>query len=223
MLPIKSATPRTRSQFDYDRLPGSLRKEAENAAQAIHQIVGQAARHVVQIGLHLQNVRWAIGRDNFQSWLRAEFEWSQPVASNFMRAARYFRDCDCLDRLQPSALYILARRKVTDAAREKALSVARRGELVTKRLAQEIAQTRIVVRQPASRMVQLGVDRTLVLSLTVQLSAMEEADLHRLKQQVRRAQDDLARLHLNIEARLGQGATVSAPLAAPIGERSAAD
>jgi hypothetical protein len=204
MLPIKRATPRPRSRFEYDRLPGSLRKEAQTAAQAIHQIVGQAALHVVQIGLHLQNVRWAIGRENFQSWLRAEFEWSQPVASNFMRAARYFRDCDCLDRLQPSALYILARRKVTDAAREKALSIARRGELITKRLAQEIAQTRTLARQPARRMVQLGVDSTLVLSLTVQLSGMEEAEVQRLREQVCRAQDELQRLRSEIDSRLGR-------------------
>jgi hypothetical protein len=124
--------------FDYEQLHVSHRTAIQDETKVIRNLVVATARNVVQIGLHLKFVRKYLGRDYFQAWLRAEFRWSQSVASNYMRTADVFCDIDSLDFLQPSALYVLARRKVTDAARAEALERARHGEMITKTIAVEI-------------------------------------------------------------------------------------
>jgi hypothetical protein len=94
----------------------------------------------VQIGLRLQFVRDRLGREHFQPWLKAEFHWSQSTASNYMRAAKAFAHLDCLVRFQPTALFVLARRRVPVVAREEAIRLARGGVRVTRSIAFEILE-----------------------------------------------------------------------------------
>jgi hypothetical protein len=79
--------------------------------QEIRHLMQDEAANVVQIGLVLCFVRETVGRSHFQQWLRDEFRWSQPQASNFMQAAKVFQHVEFLDRFQPSALVVLARKR----------------------------------------------------------------------------------------------------------------
>ncbi len=124
--------------FDYERLLAQVRKQIQDETRAIKGLVVNTASNIIQIGLRLQLVRDCIGRSHFQQWLRQEFRWSQSIASNYMRAAAVFGDVDCLDRFQPSALYVLARHKASGAARTEALTRARAGEVITKASAETI-------------------------------------------------------------------------------------
>jgi hypothetical protein len=119
-------------------LPATAVKAVSEHAEAIHGLLARAAGNVVQIGLRLQAVRDIVGRSQFQPWLKREFRWSQPVASNYMRAARAFSELDCLGQFQPSAMFILARKRCPPAARQEAIRLARRGERVTKARAAEL-------------------------------------------------------------------------------------
>lgn len=121
-------------------LPASKWRQAQQEADAIRGLLEKTAMNIVQIGLRLRLVRSAIGRYHFQDWLRNEFQWSQSVASNYMRAAETFCGVDCLSNFQPSALYVLARRKVSSKALDDAIERARDGEVITKQRAEAIVQ-----------------------------------------------------------------------------------
>lgn len=138
------------AEFDYGVLPASVQRAVREQAESIQGLLAKSAVNVVQIGLRLQFVRDRLGRAHFQSWLKAEFAWSQPVASNYMRAARTFGELDCLARFQPGALFVLARRIVPAAARAEAVRFARSGERVTKAAAVAIVERHVPAKNGAA-------------------------------------------------------------------------
>ena len=127
-----------RSRFDYDKLASSIQHSVRQEVVAIKRLIEKGASDVVQIGLRLLFVRNSIGRKDFQEWLRAEFSWSQSVASKYMCVARVFGSCDSVTGFQSSALYLLARKRVPREARQEAMRLASGGELITKASAQAI-------------------------------------------------------------------------------------
>lgn len=127
--------------FDYGTLALALREELRAEASVIQKLIGASSRSVIQIGLRLSYVRERLGRRPFKAWLLAEFRMKKATASNYMRAAFVFRDAACVDRFQPSALYVLSRKNATEAARDEALQRAHEGELITK------AEAQIIVRR----------------------------------------------------------------------------
>lgn len=137
--------------FEYSRLPASLQREVQEQAEAVRGLLAMTARNVVQIGIRLQFVRDRIGRENFQPWLRTEFQWSQSVASNYMRAAKTFSETDCIDQFQPSALYLLSRKRCPPAALKEALTRAKHGERITKTLANDLVTVSTVNVRPRHR------------------------------------------------------------------------
>jgi hypothetical protein len=96
------------------------------------------AQDVVEICQRLQIVHDLIGRKFFQSFLDAEFQWSQQSASRFMRAAHVFGGVDCLDNFVPSALYVLSTSRVPAAALPEALELARSGAVIKQSIAHQI-------------------------------------------------------------------------------------
>lgn len=128
------------SRPDCGQIPGSKLRQARQEAEAIRRLLEKTAMNIVQIGLRLRLVHDVLGREHFQQWLRQEFQWNQSVASNYMRAAERFSELDCLSHFQPSALYVLARRKAPEAARLEAIDRARSGELITKSQAERLVQ-----------------------------------------------------------------------------------
>jgi hypothetical protein len=170
----------TRQSFRYSDVATSLRKSVQDETAAIRRLLVNTANNIVQIGLRLKFVRNCLGRHAFQGWLKAEFQWSQPVASNFMRAAEVFSNVDCLDHLQPSALYVLARRKAPEAARAEALERARRGETITKSIAETIVcrhNGTLARRVPAADRVSRIVD--MLSSACRDVGSMSPADRDR--------------------------------------------
>lgn len=136
LLPAKSG-------FDYSQLPASMRGQVMAETATIRKFIGQAARDMIQVGLHLEFVHSIVGRDRYQAWLAAEFSWSPSTASKWRRAAAIFGTLDCVDRFDSSALCILAQHKVPVAARNEALTRARRGEMITSQGAELIILSHI--------------------------------------------------------------------------------
>jgi DNA-directed RNA polymerase subunit F len=124
--------------FNYEALESEEREPAREQAEAIRGLLKTTVQSVVEIGTRLQQVRKAIGRDSFQAWIRAEFRFTQSVASNYMKAAAEFGKLDCLERFQPTALFDLGRKNVPDAAVDQAVSEARAGRPITRKRAHQI-------------------------------------------------------------------------------------
>jgi hypothetical protein len=131
---------RPSSAFDYGTLAAAVRKQVIEEAAEIRTILEKTAENIVQIGIRLNLVHDRIGRDHFQSWLAAEFQWDRSTASNYMRAAAAFCEVKCLNRFQPGALYELVRKRVPDGARAEAIDRANHGEMISKSEAETIVR-----------------------------------------------------------------------------------
>lgn len=163
-------------------LPASLVRTVREQADAIQELLSATSRNVVQIGLRLQFVRDRVGRAHFQPWLKSEFRWSQSVASNYMRAAKAFADADCVERFQPGALFVLARKRCPAAARAEAVRLARRGERVTKAAAVAIVG-RHSTAAASTRKLPERVRRYLIRAL----KELSDSEVEMLVQEIRRA------------------------------------
>lgn len=125
------ATAPASAGFDYEALESAIRRKSRDHAQAIHLIVKDTTENVLRIGQHLIAVREAMPQGRWLAWLKAEFRWSQPVASNFMQVAGKFGELDCVTQFQPSALYELIRGRMAPEAVTEAIAEARSGEVIT--------------------------------------------------------------------------------------------
>lgn len=177
--PVRTTSTSDPVTFDYGSVPLSLRKAVREQAAAIQALLAKTAISVVQIGLRLQFVRDRLGRERFGPWVKAEFAWSQPTASNYMRAAKTFGELDCIGQFQPTALFILARKKATVAARHEAIRAARQGQRITKAKAQAIVERHTSTVGEGRR--QIDRLRRLILKKSPQLSA---GDVRRLAEEL---------------------------------------
>lgn len=148
-------------EFDYGDLAASQRNQVQRETAVIRDLLHRTAENVIQVGLRLTGVHGILGRDRFQSWTSTQFGLSQSTASNYMQAARRFCEVKCLEQFQPSALFELARRKATDEARAEALRRALAGEIITKRIAQQIIRAKGTQKPPALSAAVAQVCRTL--------------------------------------------------------------
>lgn len=183
--------------FDYSQLSRSKQVEVREEARVIHQLIAKTASHIVQIGLRLNSVRRLIGRKHFQAWLAGEFQWSQPSASRFMRAAQYFGSVECLNQFQPGALYVLASKRIPDEARREALDKARSGRTISKSMAEVIV---LRYRSNAHRQnagSRHAIPNGIVKTLTGKILAMNDDELYHLSR-------ELSALLLQIQHRLTQ-------------------
>jgi Protein of unknown function (DUF3102) len=135
--------------FNYEALDAKHRKTTAEDAKAIRGLLERTAETHVEIGRRLWAVKQRIGRSSFQAWLRAEFRWSQSVASNYMQAASTFGTLDCLEKFQPSALFELSRRQTPKKAIENAIGEARSGQTITRKRAHEIIASFTPAGQPS--------------------------------------------------------------------------
>jgi hypothetical protein len=124
--------------FDYGSLAACHRKAIKEEVVAIRGLLRQTAEAIVQIGLRLRMVRELLGANRFQVWLAAEFGRSQPTASRYMRVAAMFAELPCIKQFQPSAMYLLAQKRVGDSVRAMDLAQAQAGEVVTKLSVEQI-------------------------------------------------------------------------------------
>ncbi len=74
------------------------------------------------ISLHSKEAR--LGHGPFDSWVRAEFDWTPRTAYRFIQVVEHFQSCDKLSQLAPSALYLLAAPSTPEAVRLEAIERA---------------------------------------------------------------------------------------------------
>jgi len=128
-----------RKSFNYDLVKdGAARRKAQAHAKDIRVLLERTAEAVVSIGHKLREVRDSMTPAMFRAWLEAEFKWTWSVAINYMQAAKVFGDVDCLKQFQPSAVVSLSRKNVPETAIRQALAQARKGEVVTYRVAKKL-------------------------------------------------------------------------------------
>ncbi len=177
--------------FDYASLPSSIRRQVERETLAIRGFLRRTVQNVIQIGLRLTAVHETIGRDHFQSWLSAQFRWSQATASNYMQAAARFCEAKCLEQFQASALFELARKKASDDARAEAMNRAQQGEIITKPIAQLIIRSHSKQSPRPRRTVGYHVARSLkdLAGKIALLSADETDEIHGLLSELLAAVD----------------------------------
>lgn len=104
----------------------------------IKGLMRRAAQDIIEIGQKLIEVKARLGHGHFGDWLRAEFEWHQNTATNFMRVAEKFTNFVNVDQIAPSALYLLAAPSTPNSARDEALAQAEAGEPITYSAAREL-------------------------------------------------------------------------------------
>jgi 5-methylcytosine-specific restriction endonuclease McrA len=121
--------------FNYELVKSRDRKATETHAAEIRGLLACSTANIIDIGRHVKAVHDKLGSTLFLSWVRAEFQWSQAQAYNYMRAAGKFGNVKNIDQFQPSAVIELCRKDVDRRAIIAAVKQAANGELVTRRAA----------------------------------------------------------------------------------------
>lgn len=124
--------------FDYAALDAETRIVVQQRTGEIKSLMRRTAQDIIDIGQKLIEVKARLGHGSFGVWLKAEFEWSQYTAINFMRVSEKFGNFPNLGDIAPSALYLLASPSTPDAARDEALQRAATGEVITFSSARDI-------------------------------------------------------------------------------------
>lgn len=127
----------TQTTFDYGALDAAVRKEVITERNGIQKRLRRSSEDIIEIGKSLNRVKDRLPHGQFGPWLRAEFEWSQDTAANFMKVAQVFGDIPKISEFAPSALYALASSSVPQELRDQFLEQAKRGEPVTHSQVQE--------------------------------------------------------------------------------------
>jgi len=118
--------------FDYGELAPELRPVVVEHTQAIHRLARRSAQDIIEIGGHLHEVKAEVGHGQFLAWLRAEFDWSDQTARNFMSVAALAKSQNFgdLQALGPSVLYLLAQPSTPVEVRDDILARTANGERV---------------------------------------------------------------------------------------------
>jgi hypothetical protein len=132
------------SLFDYTALDTEARIVVQQRTSEIKTLMRRAAQDIVEIGERLIEVKARLPHGQFGVWLKAEFEWSDRTAQNFMQVAARFKSATVAD-FSARALYLLAAPSTPDEARDQALARAEAGEAITHKTVKAIIEE---VRQP---------------------------------------------------------------------------
>lgn len=100
---------------------------------AVRLLSRNTAANILLIGHHLLNARQVVGRSAFPRWVGEQFGFSLGDVRRFMRVAQTFASVPkpALERIDPTALYVLADRGAPPAVRTACLEAAGRGQRVT--------------------------------------------------------------------------------------------
>jgi hypothetical protein len=106
----------------------------------------------VEIGFELIEARNECPPGKWLVWLRQEFNWSEETARKLMRVAEAFQldgNAGGIKELpiDVSALYELSKPEVSQKVRQEAVTLAKSGERVTKRVAQPLVKRRKLTSQ----------------------------------------------------------------------------
>lgn len=130
--------------FDYAGLGAEVRIVVQQAAREIRDELDLMRQSAIKIGRRLADVRAALPRGAWGAWLSAEFGWSDQTAANYLNqatlAAQNPKFLEFEDRIDRSAMTLLAAPSTPEPAREEALARAEAGERVRHQDAREIVQ-----------------------------------------------------------------------------------
>jgi hypothetical protein len=119
----------------YNQMDLPARLCAERCAAEICTRLRRVAEDIIAVGELLIEANDHLPHGAFGPLLKAEFDWSDQTALNFMNVARQAREnpklLEYADRFPTTALYLLAAPTTPDAAPEEALSRAEAGERLT--------------------------------------------------------------------------------------------
>jgi hypothetical protein len=124
--------------FNYEILEQETREVVQQQAAAIKNLMRRAVQDIIEIGQKLISVKAQLPHGQFGPWLRAEFEWSDQTALNFMNVARRFGQIPNGLDFAPKALYLLSTSSVPEVARQEAMDRAEAGEQINTSVARQI-------------------------------------------------------------------------------------
>jgi hypothetical protein len=125
--------------FDYQELDCETRIVVQQKTEEIKVLMRRTAQDVFDIGQKLSDIKARLGHGHFMNWLKAEFEWSERTAGNFMRVYQSFKFANIADlNFSQTALYVLAaapedaRLEAIKLAQEKAITLVEAKEIAEK-------------------------------------------------------------------------------------------
>jgi hypothetical protein len=122
----------TNFDFDYETLPFQQRVSVQSVATEIKEHLRHTAQIIWRIGEKLVQVRSQLENRQFNTWLKAEFGWSQRTAYNFINVYQAFPELANFARIDIciSALYLLAAPSTPEDIRHHFLDCAIAGEKI---------------------------------------------------------------------------------------------
>ena len=125
--------------FDYQELDSETRIVVQQKTEEIKVLMRRTAQDVFDIGQKLSDIKARLGHGHFMNWLKAEFDWSDRTANNFMRVYQSFKSENIADlKFSQTALYVLAaapedaRLEAIKLAQEKTISLGEAKEIAQK-------------------------------------------------------------------------------------------
>lgn len=125
--------------FDYNALDLEDKIVVQQKTEEIKVLMRRTAQDVFDIGQKLSEIKNRLGHGHFGNWLKAEFDWSERTAQNFIRVYESFKSENIADlNFSQTALYVLAaapeeaRLEAIELAKEKAIPLAEVKEIVEK-------------------------------------------------------------------------------------------
>jgi hypothetical protein len=142
LLAAEEPTSTVIAAFDYAALAAETRIVVQQAAKEIRDELDLMRQSAIKIGRRLTDVRDALPHGSWGAWLESEFHWTPQTATNYIRqaglAAQNEKFFQFEDRIDPSAMGLLASPSTPEPAREEALARAEAGERVRHKDAREI-------------------------------------------------------------------------------------
>ncbi|MGK7872419.1 MAG: DUF3102 domain-containing protein [Xenococcaceae cyanobacterium] len=118
--------------FNYEALDSETRIVVQKRTSEIKSLMRRTAQDMIDIGQKLIEIKERLRHGNFETWLKAEFEWGLWTARKFIQVAERFSSVNFTDMsIATSALYLLAAPSTPEEARQYALECASQGENIT--------------------------------------------------------------------------------------------
>lgn len=113
--------------FSYQAIPGTHREWFRSAASQVRSLAYRTSCDMIRVGQLLASARGRVKRRTFAAWIAAELPWSRSHAYRLIAVGEVFGplvDPRSEERIEPTALYLLARPEVPPEARLYAVELA---------------------------------------------------------------------------------------------------
>jgi hypothetical protein len=110
--------------FDYGSLDPA---HADEVREAAGQIRARLQRSQIETGAGLIKIKDMIGHGRFGAWVKAEFNFTERTAENFMNAARLAQEYEIISDLPPTMVYLLAAPSAPQSVVADVLAKAKKG------------------------------------------------------------------------------------------------